>query len=186
MSRKEPSASSRYRQCPLRWRLARSLITVCWFRFLNRLDLSLKRVKPCDCARNADQVECLFGPLNLSFDGRSLSRPSPHSFKLQDPGPNRPADVGAAAECKQQCQGRVYHGRTPAPGLTTLITRWNPYGFDCHSAARASSNAALVVFAKGVHEQPPADPRQPDSAAHSPPSRKLSGKGISRAEPLAS
>jgi hypothetical protein len=99
----------------LRWRLARSLITVCWFRFLNRLDLSLKRVKPCDCARNADQIECLFGPLNLSFDGRSLSRPSPDSFKLQDPGPNRPADVGATAECKQQRQGRVHHGRTPAP-----------------------------------------------------------------------
>jgi hypothetical protein len=83
----------------LRW----SLITVCWLRFLNRLDLSLKRVKPCDCARNADQIECFFGPLNLSFDSRSLSRPSPHSFKLQDPGPNRPADAGAAAECKQQC-----------------------------------------------------------------------------------
>ena len=48
------------------------------------------------------------------------------------------------------------------------------------------SNAALVVFAKGVHEQPPADPRQPDSAAHSPPSRNLQDQGISRAKPLAS
>ena len=55
---------------------------------------------------------------------------------------------------------------------------------DAIEATILPSNAALVVFAKGVHQQPPADPRQPDSAAHSPPSRKLSGKGISRAEPL--
>ena len=57
---------------------------------------------------------------------------------------------------------------------------------DAIEATVLPSNAALVVSAKGVHEQPPADPRQPDSAAHSPPIRKLSGKGISRAEPLAS
>jgi hypothetical protein len=69
--------------------------------FLNRLDLGLERVKPCDRARDANQIVCLFGSLNFSFDGRSFSRPSPHSFKLQDPGPNRPTDVGAAAECKQ-------------------------------------------------------------------------------------
>src|SRR4029077_13003294 len=35
----------------LRERLAQSLIPVCWLRFLNHLDLGLKRVKPCDCAR---------------------------------------------------------------------------------------------------------------------------------------
>jgi hypothetical protein len=80
---------------------AQSLITVCWLRFLDRLDLGLKRVKPCDCARDADQINCLLSPLNFSFDGRSFIRPAPLSFKLQDPGPNRSADVGGAAECKQ-------------------------------------------------------------------------------------
>ena len=43
---------------------------------------------------------------------------------------------------------------------------------DAIEATVLPSNAALVVFAKGVHEQPPADPRQPDSAAHSPPFRQ--------------
>jgi hypothetical protein len=83
-------------------RLAQSLTTgFAGFRFLNRIDLGLERVEPGDCARNADQINRLLGPLNFSFDGRSVSRPAPRSFKLQDPGPNSSVDVGAGADCKQ-------------------------------------------------------------------------------------
>jgi hypothetical protein len=83
-------------------RLAQSLTRgFAGFRFLNRIDLGLERVEPGDCARNADQINRLLGPLNFSFDGRSVSRPAPRSFKLQDPGPNSSVDVGAGADCKQ-------------------------------------------------------------------------------------
>jgi hypothetical protein len=68
-----------------------------------------------------------------------------------------------------------------------LLERLNqPVQQDAIKAPLPPSNAVPVMFVERVHERPPADHRQPDSAAHSSPSRKPSDKGISRAKPLAS
>jgi hypothetical protein len=57
---------------------------VCWLRFLNRLDLGLKRVKPCDCARDADQINCLLSRLTsvLMAARSSAQRLFRSSFKI--------------------------------------------------------------------------------------------------------
>ena len=107
-------------------------MTVSWTRFLNRLDFGLKRVELCEGPSHADQINRLLSSRNFGLDNGSFSSPLLLSFKLQYPGPNRPAIVAAPNEREQYCEGRVYHGRTrySARLLTIGITQRSPASFN--------------------------------------------------------
>jgi hypothetical protein len=99
-----------------------SLTTFFWLRFLHGLNLGLKHIKSRDCARDSDQIDCLFGLLNFSFNGRSLSRPAPSSFNFQDPGANPDDYLDNAAQTLELANRASAFG--DESHLTDLAERW--------------------------------------------------------------
>jgi hypothetical protein len=101
---------------------------------LTGVNLSIKRVKACDCPGHAEQIHGFLCLGHFGFDCGTFGSPTLRLFRFRYPLRNRLAQVAEAKEAREYRQEEECH--RPARGLPSLLP-YNAVGPDGFQIARA-------------------------------------------------